>query len=82
MPVIIHEKSVILDGVCTTEDAEPLMQWLLAHPGGKVQLKDCTNMHSSVLQSLMAGQVQCVDWTADSNLTAWLVTALQKSSAD
>ena len=27
----------------------------VAHPGGKVQTKDCANLHSAVLQTLLVG---------------------------
>jgi hypothetical protein len=76
MPVIIRKTTASLQGVCTVEDAEPLLQWLLAHPGGKVQTKDCVNLHSAVLQTLLVGRAQCLGRPADANLCAWLDAAL------
>ena len=78
MPVIVRKTTVSLQGVCTIEDAEPLLQWLLTHPGGKVQLKDCVNLHSAVLQTLLVGQAQCQNWPSDANVRAWLEATLQR----
>ena len=83
MPVIVRKTSVSLQGVCTVEDAEPLLQWLLAHPGGKVQMKECVNLHSAVLQTLLVGQAQCLGRPEDAGLHAWLEATLhRRSSAD
>ena len=76
MPVIVGKASASLQGVCTVEDAEPLVQWLLAHPGGNVEMKDCENLHSAVLQTLLAGQAKCVGWPAGAGLRAWLQAAM------
>jgi hypothetical protein len=76
MPVIVRKASASLQGVCTIEDAEPLVQWLLAHPGGKVQVKDCVNVHSAVLQALLVGRADLQGRPADDNLSAWLDASL------
>ena len=78
MPVIVRKTTVSLQGVCTVEDAEPLLQWLLAHPGGKVQMKDCVNLHTAVLQTLLVGQAQCQSWPTDDNLCTWLEATLDR----
>ncbi len=76
MPINVRKTGVNLTGVCTVEDAEPLLQWMIAHPGGNVQMKDCVNVHSAVLQTLIAGQAKCVGRPADPSLCAWLDAAL------
>jgi len=80
MPIIERKTTASLQGICTIDDNEPLIQWLLAHPRGKVQLKDCVNLHSAIVQTLMMGQVQCLSWPADTNLREWLQTALSRNT--
>lgn len=77
MPVIFRKTTATLQGLCTIEDVEPLLQWLAAHPGGKVQMKNCENLHSAVLQTLLAGQAKCSGWPTHPTLCAWLKSALQ-----
>ncbi len=49
------KKSVaVLEGVCTVEEAESLLEWLVEHPRGKVNLKRCEHLHTAVLQVLLA----------------------------
>lgn len=76
MPVIARKTTVGLQGVCTIEDAEPLLKWLLVHPGGKVQIKDCVNMHAAVLQTLIAGKAKCIGTPSDAGLGAWIGVAV------
>jgi hypothetical protein len=75
MPVIPRKTMIVLEGICTVEDAEPLLEWLLAHPGGKVQMKTCTHLHCSVVQTLVVGQARRVGAPQDPNLCVWLEAA-------
>lgn len=45
-----------LDGLCPSEDAEPLQQLLLAHPEGRVDWRGCDSLHTAVVQVLLAAQ--------------------------
>ena len=54
MPVTLKKTVAVLKGTCTVEEAERLLEWLVEHPGGKVNLKDCEHLHTAVLQVLMA----------------------------
>jgi hypothetical protein len=46
--------TIVLEGACPIDDAEPLLQHLLAHPGAAVHWRRCEHAHTAVLQVLMA----------------------------
>ena len=48
--------AIELDGICTIEDAETLLQHLLAAPGATVDWRSCTQAHTAVIQVLMASK--------------------------
>lgn len=48
---------IVLDGECAVEDAEVLLEHLLARPAGQAATVDwsaCSRIHTAVLQVLMA----------------------------
>lgn len=53
MPLVAKTKVVHLIDTCSAEDAEVLLQWLIEHPRGKVNLKKCQHIHTAVLQVIM-----------------------------
>lgn len=59
------------------EDAEALMEWLLKNPKGKLNLADCTHIHASSLQVLMAVKPTITANPKDENLHLWLKAALK-----
>lgn len=44
----------VLDGHCPSEDAERLLQRLLAVPSATVDLRQCQSLHTAVIQVLLA----------------------------
>ncbi|MGL4604896.1 MAG: hypothetical protein ACRCU9_12190 [Iodobacter sp.] len=54
MPVQYSKQQAILSGICTVEEAEPLLAWLIAHPKGGVSIKEADHLHMAVLQALLA----------------------------
>jgi|GEM_PF-1691236 hypothetical protein len=71
MPIVINKLTASIEGICTVEDAEPLLEWLITHPGGTVNLKDCENLHTSVLQVLLIGKAQMASSPVDLELSCW-----------
>jgi ribosome maturation factor RimP len=69
--IVINNLGASLEGFCPVEDAEPLLDWLIKHPGGAVDLKDCENLHTSVLQVLMIGKAQLANPPAGLELSEW-----------
>lgn len=54
MPILLKKTVAVMDGICNIEEAENLLEWLLEHPNGKINLKNCEHMHTSILQVIMA----------------------------
>ena len=71
MTIVVNNLTASIEGFCTVEDAEPLLDWLIKHPGGTVELKDCENLHTSVLQVLLIGKARMANWPADLELSEW-----------
>lgn len=61
----------------TVEDAETLLEWLVRHPAGKVNVKNLEHLHAANLQVLMATRSKVTVWPADSDIRTWLEAALQ-----
>ncbi len=76
MPVNCKKTVAVLEGVCAVEEAEVLLEWLLAHPRGKVNLKSLQHLHSAVLQVLMALRPPISAPPADPEIAAWLLPAI------
>jgi hypothetical protein len=48
--------AIVLEGICPAEDAEPLQRLLLEHPGAAVDWRMCDEVHTAVLQVLLAAR--------------------------
>ena len=63
-------------GAVSVEETEELLEWLCAHPEGKVDLSACEHLHAADLQVLMAAGRRVVAWPGDADLARWLKSAL------
>lgn len=54
MPIIMHGDLAILEAHCAIEEAETLLDWLRATESPRVDLANCSHMHTAVLQALLA----------------------------
>ncbi len=62
--------AIVLEGACPVEDAEPLLQLLQTAPGAALNWTQCRQLHTAVLQIILASGTsptgQCGDsWVAD-----------------
>ncbi len=58
MSVALLASGVIeLQGACTVEDAEALLQFLLDTPGAQVDWHNCESAHTAVVQVLLAANL-------------------------
>lgn len=53
MTIRFKKTVAVLDDICTIEEAETLLEWLLDNPKGKLNFKQCKHIHTAILQVLM-----------------------------
>jgi hypothetical protein len=54
MSVILQDGAIHLAGACRIEDAEPLVALLMADRHRPIVMSDCIQLHTAVLQVLVA----------------------------
>ena len=76
------EGIVVLDGVCAVEEAESLLQMLQATPGAIIDWTQCRQLHTAVLQVIMASGGSPMGPCGDAWVERWLAPKLpQKGTA-
>ena len=70
------EGILILDGVCAVEEAESLLQMLQATPGATVDWTQCRQLHTAVLQVIMASGIVPIGPCGDVWVQQWLAPQL------
>ena len=68
-----------LVGACPSEDAEPLLQLLLADRGATVDWRECRSAHTAVVQVLMAVKPELIGPPAEAGLKDWVAPAITGS---
>jgi hypothetical protein len=64
--------AIVLEGVCSVEDAEPLLQMLQAMPTAKVDWRPCRQLHTAVVQLVLASGRALVGPCGDGWVAQWL----------
>jgi hypothetical protein len=72
---------VVLSGDCPHEEAEVLLQHLLAAPGATVDWRDCQTAHTAMIQLLMAARPKLLGPPAGAVLQRWVQPLLAPASA-
>jgi hypothetical protein len=72
--------AIVMEGVCRSEDAEVLVQLLLAHPAAAVDWSACEAAHTAVIQVLMAARPALRGHPAGRNLRDWVQPLLTSGS--
>ena len=78
MGIEIHDDRLQATDMLGVEDAEVLLDWLLNHPDGPVDLGACDHLHAANLQVLMATRPRISAWPAHPGLANWLRHALNQ----
>ena len=76
MPIEFNKSSAVFRDVVKVEEAEGLLEWLQRKPTAKVNLASCSHLHTANLQVLMTARPGISHWPEDSELRAWLESAL------
>jgi len=70
---------IVLEGTCSSEDAEILLQHIIATPAAQVDWRACEFAHTAVIQVLMAANPKLLGPPAGSGLRNWLSAILELS---
>jgi hypothetical protein len=65
---------VILEGKCPVEDAEPLLQLLQATPGAPCDLSHCSELHTAVVQVILATHPALIGPCGDAWVEQWILS--------
>ena len=76
MPLRFGKNSVVFEEVCAVEEALPLLEFLHATPGARVNLRACIHMHTAILQVLMAVRPKISALPEEDFLRRWLTPLL------
>ena len=80
MAIDYKKNKAVFSEVAGAEEAEGLLEWLTAHPKGKIDLKECSHLHPANLQVLMAAGCPTYLAPSDAGLAAWVASALQTAT--
>ena len=67
-----HDGSIILDGDCPVEDAEPLLELLQATPAAPLDWSPCGRLHTAVMQVILAARPAHVGDCGDAWVRRWV----------
>ena len=67
---------IVLEGKCPSEEAEMLLQRLLAAPHAVVDLQGCETLHAAVIQVLLTAKPTLQLPPTDTALGRWLRSVL------
>lgn len=73
--------TVVLEGVCAVEDAEPLLQLLQATPRAVVDWTQCRQLHTAVFQVILALDIVPIGPCGDAWVTQWVAPVLLQKGA-
>jgi hypothetical protein len=68
--------AIMLDGACPVEDAEPLLQLLQTMPAAGIDWRQCGQLHTAVLQLVLASGRALIGPCGDAWVARWLAPKL------
>ncbi|CCG42350.1 hypothetical protein [Magnetospirillum molischianum] len=82
MPIRIEHNLVIFDGICSVEEALPLLEHLREHRETEIDLKSCTHLHTALLQTLAAFSPQHIIPPDESTLACWVMPVIVRAGKE
>ena len=76
MSVRLTGDTILLEGDCRVEDAEPLLRWLQEDRGRVVDRTDAGHLHTAVFQILLALRPSVRGEGKDTFVRTWMVPIL------
>ena len=80
MPVELGDKGAVLSGVVTVEEVEALAGWLRTTIRPKVNMRNCTHLHTGAFQALLRFQPKIGSAPLDSFLAGQVMPLLTPRS--
>ena len=80
MPVELRNGVATVSGVLTVDEVEPLVAWLRCTPRPRVNLRQCTHLHTAGLQALIAFGAKISSAPADPFLATHVTPMLTPST--
>jgi len=71
--------TLVLEGVCPVEDAEPLLQMLQNMPTAGIDWTQCRQLHTAVLQVILASGTAPIGPCGDAWVAEWLAPKLPQT---
>lgn len=81
MPLRFEDNTVYFEENCAVEEALVLAEYSRDHPGTQADLRNCTYLHTSLMQVLLAMQITCVTLPEEPFMARWLTPLLETSSS-
>jgi len=78
---VADDGAIVLEGVCPAEDAEALAGFLLLDPAASVDWRGCDNVHTAVVQVLLAARPAMLGPPRSSFLRDWVAPVLSGAPA-
>ena len=82
MPLRIERNKIYLEESCTVEDALPLVEFIQGQKNPKVDLSQCSYMHTAVLQALVGMRPKIAGVPNDPSLARWVMPLLARGDAE
>jgi hypothetical protein len=77
MSLRFEDNSVYFEENCAADEALVLSEYLRDHPGTPADLRNCTYLHTSLMQVLLAREMPCVALPEDPFMARWLPALLE-----
>ncbi len=81
MPIRYERSTIFFETECLVEEALPLLEFLRAHRGTRVDMTDCAYVHTAVLQVLAAAAPKDVILPASPSMASWVSAVLGAAPA-
>jgi hypothetical protein len=81
MTVNRHDpNTIVLEGTCGVEDAEPLLQMLMEVPEPAVDWRSCQSLHTAVFQVLFKVRPRLIGPCGDAWAETWLTAEMPQAT--
>jgi len=77
MPLRFEDNRVYFEENCGADEALELAEYLRDHPGTQADLRNCTYLHTSLMQVLLAMKMACVGMPEEPFMARWLPALLE-----